>query len=134
MHFKKLRFSVLLERFAVCRLPREAEIPAWATRAGFLSVTRSAEELSIVCSVEHVPLGIKAESPWVCLQIEGPFAFDQVGILASFINPLAARGVAIFAISTFDTDFVLVKQESLPPALDALREAGHVLVNEGLSD
>ncbi len=126
----RLRFHRLPGDYAVCRLAPEAAIPPWATRGEFFSVTRTADEFSIVCSLANVPPGIKAESPWVCLQLEGPFAFEQVGILASFISPLAARGVSIFAISTFDTDCVLVKKESLPQALDAVREAGHALVSE----
>jgi hypothetical protein len=93
----------------------------------FTSITRTAEELSIVCPQENVPEGVKAEKGWICFELVGPFPFSQTGVLASFIDPLAERGVSIVAISTFDTDYVLVKEEFAGTALEALQEAGHAL-------
>jgi hypothetical protein len=83
------------------------------------------DELSIVCVVENVPEKHKPKTCWVCFKLEGPFSFSEVGVLASFIDPLAAKGVPIFAISTFDTDHVLVSEDSAGVALQALRDAGH---------
>jgi hypothetical protein len=88
-------------------------------------VTGTVEELSVVCDQELVPGGVEAEKDWALLQLEGPFPFSMTGVLASFIQPLADANIPIFAVSTFDTDYVLVKQENLPAAERALRAAGH---------
>jgi len=121
----ELRFRRLPGQFAVSRLPPEAPVPAWALAGTFTSVTRTEEELSIVCPVENLAADVQAQSPWICFKLEGPFAFSQTGILASFINPLSQNGVPIFAISTFDTDYVLIQDEFLGAAEGFLRNAGH---------
>ena len=109
----------------MCRLAPDSQIPAWATERGFFCVARTAEELSIVCDEDRVPDGILAEKGWVALKLEGPFPFSMTGVLASFIQPLADAGIPIFAISTFDTDYGLVKNADLERAQKALNEAGH---------
>jgi hypothetical protein len=125
MNRSALKFSRMPGQFAVCRLPPDAQLPGWAWSAPFSSVTRSKDELSIVCSANSVPEEHQPKSPWVCFKIEGPFSFSEVGILASVICPLAEKGVPIFAISTFDTDYVLVGEEHAGIALQILRDAGH---------
>jgi len=112
-------------KFAVCRLRAIAPLPDWAWSGLFSSVTRTEDELSIVCAADSVPEEHKPKTPWVCLKLEGPFSFSEVGILASFIGPLAEKGVPIFAISTFDTDYVLVGEDYAGTTLQALRDAGH---------
>src|SRR5271170_7736714 len=107
----KLQFRRLPGTYAICRLPPDAPLPAWAERGTFTSITRTAEELSIVCPLESVPAEHRTGIRWCCFQLVGPFAFSQVGILASFLTPLAASGIPIFAISTYDTDHVLVSEE-----------------------
>lgn len=92
---------------------------------GFCSVTRTSDELSIVCAEEVVPAGTNAVRGWLCLKLEGPFAFSETGILSSFLAPLAESGIGIFAISTFDTDYVLIQVQSWSKASEALRGAGH---------
>ncbi len=124
----KLRYSVLEGVFAVCRLDPATPVPEWSLRAGFFSITRSEDELSIVCAVAHVPSGIQAEPGWACLQLQGPFPFSTSGVLAAFIEPLAEAGIGIFAISTFDTDYVLVKADRLPDAIAKLEQAGHTRI------
>jgi hypothetical protein len=102
------------------------KIPEWASSdGGFCSVTRTANELSIVCAENAVPHGVKCERAWPIFEIEGPFDFAATGILASAATPLAEAGVPIFAISTFDTDYVLVKQEHAENAVRTLESAGH---------
>ncbi len=128
---KPLRFSVVPGAFAVLRLAPDADVPAGLLAPPFHSVTRTAAELSIVCPEGALPDGARAETGWALLALEGPFPFDLVGILASFLGPLAAAGVGIFAASTFDTDYVLVKREKLDAALDALAAAGHERVGAG---
>jgi hypothetical protein len=115
-------------KFAVCRSPAAAPVPEWAWSGRFSSVTRTEDELSIVCAADSVPEEHQPKSPWVCFKVEGPFSFSEVGILASVINPLAEKRVPIFAISTFDTDYVLVGEEHAGIASQALRDAGHELL------
>lgn len=130
MKNRALKFSLIAGSFAVCRMAADAAIPEWALRGSFQCVTRTADELSIVCPAENVPAGIEANGPWSCFKIAGPIPFEEVGVLASLVAPLAARGISIFAISTFDTDYVLVKQEFAERATQALQEAGHKLISD----
>lgn len=125
----QLKFRRLPTLFAICRLAPNAPIPASIASAPFISITRTADELSIVCPAELAPPDAKCESPWTCFKLEGPFPFTLTGVLASFLNPLAERGIPIFAISTFDTDHVLVKEELAAAALTTLHDAGHDLIS-----
>ncbi len=122
---KELRLSLLLGHMSVCRLNPAAKIPDWAMASGFLSITRTDEELSIVCPEEAVPEDVRSEGGWRVLRLEGPFKFSEVGVLASVDGPLAEADVSVFAVSTYDTDYVLVKAEQLEDAVSALRARGH---------
>jgi hypothetical protein len=126
----KLKFRPLPGRLAVCRFPPDAAVPEWCWKGALSSITRAGEQLSIVCSAESVPAEHTPEVTWICLKLEGTFSFSQVGILASFIDPLRDASVPIFAISTYATDYVLVKEEFSGAALEALRAAGHELVTK----
>jgi len=106
-------------------LAPKAEVPLWANASAFLSVTRTPEELSVVCSETRVPGGAQAERGWLALKLEGPFDLSLTGILASVLDPLADAGIGIFALSTYDTDYVLVKQERIEQAIKVLTESGH---------
>jgi uncharacterized protein len=122
-----LTFRQLPQRFIVCRISPDAPIPGWIPAGSLVSITRTEDELSIVC-LEPIPLpDVKHEAGWVALKLEGPFPFTQTGVLASFLKPLAEDRIPIFAISTFDTDYILIKQENLESALRALQKAGHEL-------
>ena len=129
MTFRPLRFSRVPGQFAVCRLPADAQLPAWAWSGPVVSVTRTADELSIVCFANNVPANVKSTHPWICFKLEGPFPFSEVGILASFIDPLAENGIPIMAIATYDTDYVLVNEEHAALSLQVLRDAGHELLS-----
>ena len=120
-----LHLSVLDGRLVVCRLDPRAQIPAWATGAPFFSVTRTPDELSIVCPEERVPAGVTCERGWRAFKFEGPFEFGMMGVLASVAAPLAQSEVSILAIATYDTDYVLVEESQLVLAMQALRERGH---------
>ena len=122
-----LTLTLLEERLAVCRLGADADLPAWATAASLFSVTRTAGELSVVCPENLVPSGVRCEKGWRVFELEGPFEFTEVGILAAVAAPLAEADVGIFAISSFDTDYVLVKEEQLGTAANALHGRGHEL-------
>jgi hypothetical protein len=124
-----LRFSLLPDTLAVVRLPADAPVPAWAFEpSAFASVTRTRDELSVVCAETRVPSGATAESGWRALGLQGPLPFAQVGVLVAFAAPLARAGISIFAISTYETDYVLVKAAHLDRAIEALVAAGHTLV------
>jgi hypothetical protein len=112
-------------RFAVCKLSPGSAIPAWATAGDIFSVVRTVEELSVVCRQEMVPAGTQAEVDWRCLRVAGAMPFTLVGVLASLTRPVAAAGVGVFAVSTFDTDYLFFKEAELPAAVAALRGAGH---------
>jgi hypothetical protein len=126
-HRQSLKFRQLPGPYAIVRLAPDAAIPAWATKGDFTSITRTAEELSIVCPAENLPPDVSTQHHWICFKLEGPFAFSQTGILLSFIEPLSNKGIPIFAISTYDTDYVLVQEEFAEVTLQALDEAGHEL-------
>lgn len=112
---------------AVCRLPRDEAIPDWVdlTAAPLVSVTRTASELSLVVPQAHVPPGVRAEAGWQALSVRGPLPFHLTGILASLSRSLAEAEVPIFAISTYDTDWLLIAHDRLGDALTALEHAGH---------
>jgi hypothetical protein len=121
----KLSLCILPERLAVCRLPPDARLPDLPICTEFWSATRTGEELSVVLPEEAVQAGWKAEKDWCCLKVLGPLDLGLTGILASLAAPLAEAGVPIFAISTYDTDYILVKEENLEKARQALQISGH---------
>jgi hypothetical protein len=125
VHVRKLKFSQVPGSFAVCRLPANAVAPDWALHGSFFSITRTTDEISIVCLAAQVPPEIHHEADWTCLKLEGPFPFSETGILTSFVQPLSDRAIPIFAVSTFDTDYVLVKHAWVEKAVEALQAAGH---------
>ena len=122
---RPLNLSLLEGRLAICRLDANQPIPAWAGAGGFCSITRTAVELSIVCDEDRVPAEVRQEAGWRAFRVEGPLPFDATGILAAIAAPLAAAGVPIFAVSTFDTDYVLVKDADARRGAEALAAAGH---------
>lgn len=101
----------------------------WAT-GSFVSITRTRDELSIVCNERDVPSGVKADRGWRALKIEGPLDLALTGVLASIAVPLAEAQINLFAISTFDTDYVLVKADRVAEAIGVLRNAGHYLISD----
>jgi|ERR1700722_17796078 len=123
----QLKFRWLPGPYAIVRLAPNAAIPAWAAKGEFTSITRSTDELSVVCPTANLPPDVNSPHRWICLKLEGPFPFSQTGILLSFIGPLSTIGIPIFAISTYDTDYVLVQEEFAGSTLDALQKAGHEL-------
>jgi len=126
-----LKFSVVPGTFAICRLPAKAPVPAWAGKA-FTSITRTPDELSIVCEERRLPpdldgVELQAERGWTLLKLHGPFPLDAIGVLASVARPLAEAAISVFAVSTFDTDYLFVKRLHAKQAIAALTLAGHRL-------
>ena len=120
-----LTLHLLPGEFAICRLSASEAVPAWAGSSVFSSITRTADELSIICPAAQVPAGIKSDTGWRGLKFSGPFAFTETGILASVLAPLAAAKISILATATFDTDYLLVRAAQLDKARHALQQAGH---------
>jgi hypothetical protein len=127
-----LQLLLLDERLAVCKLDRGDGLSSWATSGDFFSITRTHGELSVVCSEALVPEGVRAEKGWRALRVAGAMDFSVVGVLASLTVPLAGANIGIFAISTFDTDYLLVKEDDLAAAIEALVAYGHVV--RGVAD
>jgi predicted N-acetyltransferase YhbS len=128
----RLKLLGVAGSFAVCKLPTGSPLPPWATAGDLFSVTRTHDELSVVCRQEAVPEGVGSERGWSCLRVAGTMPFTLVGVLASITTPVARVGVGVFAFSTFDTDYLLVKAGDMPKAVAALRAAGHLVDAEGV--
>ena len=127
---RRLHIALVPGRFAVCRLPAESPVPAWADGSLFVSVTRTRDELSVVCEDERVPPDAICERDYAAMRVVGTLAPNLVGVLASLAGPLAEAHVPILAIGTYDTDYVLVRRDDLGRAVDALRRAGHDLTDD----
>jgi hypothetical protein len=124
---RRLTLELLPERFAIARLEADSGVPAWVQSGPLVSVTRTAVELSIVCPEASVPQDVKAQRALRCLRVLGPLPFSEIGVLSSIAQPIARAGVSIFALSTYDTDYLLVAHTDLEAGVFALNEAGHVV-------
>ncbi len=119
------RLRLLPGDYAVARMDPDAALPGWADGPGFVSISRSDDELSVLCQSERVPPLIRHETGWACMKLVGPFAFDQTGVVLSVIRPLSEAGIGIFVVSTFDGDHLMVKRTDLDRARVLLSDAGH---------
>lgn len=117
--------SVIRDSFAVCRFDAFKEIPESVLNSSFFSVTKTADELSIVCPEENIPEVSMAEPNWRCLKIHGPLDFTTTGIISSLTSVLAQADISVFVFSTFDTDYIMVKDFELDRAIDTLNKSGH---------
>lgn len=127
----RLTLRLLPEDFAACRLEAEATLPSWADprqATSLLSITRTLDELSLILEWKQVPVNLPRQGPFRALVVQGPLPFDAVGILASLTHALAGAGVPLLSVSTYDTDYVLVKAGLLERAVDALHAAGHTVL------
>lgn len=122
---KTLSLSLMPEILAVCRLAADAPLPFEALQGEFWAVTRTADELSVIIPEGYVPAGWQAEKGWRCLKVLGPLEFDIVGVVSSISSVLAGADIPIFVISTYDTDYILINQNHIDRAVQALKEAGH---------
>ena len=122
-----LRIVAMPGAYTVCRLPSGDPVPTWVA-GPFTSITRTPNELSIVCRTERVPAEVPGEDGWRCLYLDDTFDLSMVGVLHSVTEPLATAGVAVFTIATYDTDYMLVRRFS--EAVAALRNAGHEVAGD----
>lgn len=123
------RFVVHPKRLAIARLAAGAEMPAWA-RGAFVTISRTATELSVVCAQQHVPAGVQHERDKVAFGIDGVVPMTTVGLLASLCRALADASVPVFVISTYDTDYLLVGADRFAAARDALQRLGHTIAGD----
>jgi hypothetical protein len=124
-----LTLTILAETLAVSKLDKEMPVPNWASSGGWWSVTRTGDELSIVCPEAQVPADVISNRGWKCLKVAGPLDLALTGILASLLEPLAEAGISVFSVSTFDTDYLLVKTENLAATTRLLSLAGHLILD-----
>jgi hypothetical protein len=127
-----MNLSLLPPTFAICRLDPHDVIPVWALTGSFFTISRTDEELSIVCEeavidVEHQHLHIRIERGWRALKLHGPIPFETTGVIASLTRPLAEASISVSPIATYDTDYLFVKSDQLENAIAALERAGHVV-------
>jgi uncharacterized protein len=125
---RSLTFELLPAIFAIVRLEPAAPQPSWAAGGDFVSITRTRRELSIVCEQERLPARLEASRDWRALELRGRFAFDETGIAAAFTLPLAEAEIGVFVVSTFDTDYLLIRSPDLDRAAAVLRGAGLTIV------
>jgi hypothetical protein len=130
MRNRKLTLSLLPDEYAVCKLEPGQNVPEWATRSAFWSVTKTQRELSIVCAEEHVPEDIKTEHGWRILQVEGPLDLSMTGVFNDLTRPLAESKISVFALSTYLTDYLLIYSKDLESAIIVLRAQGHQIDHE----
>ncbi|AKB25542.1 hypothetical protein MSMTP_2073 [Methanosarcina sp. MTP4] len=124
-----LTMSVLDGNFGVCRLAVASKIPEWALESDFYSITKTSDELSIVCPEAAVPGNVICDRGWKGLKVAGPLDFGLTGILAGISAVLAGKEVSIFAVSTYDTDYILVRKKYLETAVEALEGAGYIILS-----
>lgn len=124
---KQLSLSLLPHKYAVCQFHPDKHIPYWALMGDFVSLTRTNEELSIICQQSNVPAEVEAERGWCCIQVQGAFDFSVVGVHASLAIPLAEANISVLSVATYATDYLLVKEENVERALQVLEQAGHVI-------
>ena len=127
---KKLTLHLLNETFTINKLPQFAEIPSILSQGDMCFMLRTDDELCIVCPDYMAPNNVQQELGWRCLKVDGEMKLQEVGILASMTQPLAEANIPLFAISTFNTDYVFVMEEHLVNAVQALQKAGHEFVHK----
>jgi len=125
-----VRIRALQYLYGICRFGPNDPAPSWVTGGEFVSVTRTSEELSVVCPQRAIPESVPSNPDWRVLQVEGPLDFSLVGILAGLSATLAQANISLFAVSTFDTDYLLVHEADFKTAVKALRGAGHEVAGD----
>ncbi len=125
-----MKLKIGLETLSICKLSPTTPLPTWASSSSFLSITKTAQELSIVCEERLIPVDTPCEKDWCYIGVVGTLDFSLTGILSSLALSLAQAKISIFAISTFDTDYVLLKRKDLSSAVDTLKRSGFSFDNK----
>lgn len=122
------RFKILNGLYSICRLNKEDKIPDWVNKSEFYSITQTDNELSIVCHQENVPVSVKSERNWKIIAIDEELDFSLIGIISKISTLLAENNISIFVVSTFDTDYILVKQENFDKTVKLLETIGSIKI------
>jgi len=122
MNTKKFTLSILPEKLGICHLAGKSPIPEWAKDISFCSITRTKDELSIVCPQDKIRGGVLAERDWRAFKLEGDLGLASIGVIASLAKPLADAGISIFNISTYETNYILVEEKNLEKAKEIFGE------------
>ena len=125
-----LTMKLLKDKYGVCRFDKNEQVPSWALKGDFYSITKTEDELSVVCLEENINGNIKYEDNWRVLKIEGPLDFSLVGILAKISGLMADNSISIFAISTYDTDYILIKNDKIENAINIFENNKYKIVRE----
>ena len=131
MQKRQLQLSLLKETYGICVFPNTAPIPEWSVKTSLCSITRTNKELTIVCSQSIIPSDCEYNPNWRCFRIDGSFDLNQIGIISSLAAPLAQADISIFVISTYDTDYILVKEEKVERAIAVLNDYGNEVTRLG---
>ncbi|MDD3839112.1 MAG: ACT domain-containing protein [Clostridia bacterium] len=129
MSAKRFKMRLFNKRFGICRLNNDELIPDWIQNCDFYSITKTWDELSIVCLQDNIPRDVRCERDWRVLKIEGPLEFSLIGVLSSISAILAQEKISIFVVSTYDTDYILVKDHEVENAIDALTAEKYEIIN-----
>ncbi len=129
MDYPILKLRILPQTYAICSFPPEHAIPGWAQSLSIVSITRTPEELTIVCEEDRASGDCRMDRNWRCIKVDGSFDLDAVGVLAGISGPLAGEKISIYVVSTFDTDYIPAHGEHLARAVSTLSKAGHTLVD-----
>ncbi|MFW6022407.1 MAG: ACT domain-containing protein [Halanaerobiaceae bacterium] len=120
---KELTLNVLEERSSICKMDNNSPIPMWVLKnRNFYSITKTSDELSIISLEKLVPEDVKQEKGWRALKIDGNLDFSLVGIVSSITGILAEMEISVFVMSTYNTDYIFIKEENMSRALETLRE------------
>jgi hypothetical protein len=134
MRKRQLQLSLLEEVYGICVFKNDAAIPEWTAAASFCSITRTQKELTVVCPQNTIASDCECDSDWRCFRIDGNFDLNQIGIISSLAAPLAQADISIFVVSSYDTDYILVKGENVEQAVTVLSDNGHLIVKPGNAD
>jgi hypothetical protein len=122
---KSFVMSVLKDDYIICRLDAFEGIPEWIKDSPFYSITQTSEELSVVCEKNTAQQKLTCEEDWKCMRIHGPLGFSETGIISTLTSMLAQNDISVFVISTYETDYILLKKMNLAKAAKILTDAGH---------
>jgi len=128
---RQLQLSLLKETYGICVFPSNAIIPEWALMTSLCSITRTKKDLTIVCPQNIIPPDSESDLNWRCFRIDGTFDLNQIGVISSLAAPLAQADISIFVISTYDTDYILVKDQKVEHAVSVLIDYGHMIIRLG---
>lgn len=131
MEKRQLKLSLLKDVYGICKLPGDSPIPDWTQKGSWYSITQTEKELTIVCPQGVIPARVEYDGNWRGFRIDGSFDFSQIGVISSIAGPLAKAHISIYVISTYDTDYFLVKEANVEQAVTVLTDEGHSIEGKG---